>query len=81
MPGLESSLRQTPLGVEINTATIWLLLQEGSGRGKEKGRKISTQTFVKTGGEQNTMIHMYRKAALYSRYDITVCSTAAEENP
>lgn len=58
MPGLESSLRQTPLGVEINTATIWLLLLDGSRKRKEKRRNQHTD-FVKTGDTQNTKIHMY----------------------
>lgn len=60
VPGLESSLRQTPLGVEINTATIWLLLHEGRGRRKEKeGRKISTQAVVKPAEKQNPMIRRH----------------------
>lgn len=48
VPGLESSLRQTPLGAEINTATIWLLLQgEGWKGGKEKGRRRAQEPLLR----------------------------------
>lgn len=54
----EQSCRQPSLGVEINTATIWLLLNKGSGRRQEEGRKISSETFVNTADTQNITIHM-----------------------
>lgn len=55
VPGLKSSVRQTPLGVQINTATIWLLLHEGS-RGAEKGR-IGGRIIVQPGDTANATIH------------------------
>lgn len=74
--GFKLCVSQTPLGVEINMATIWLLLHVGkrwSGReGKNK----------RTGHCRGPPISQtpWRPRRSHT-HDVTVCSTAAGENP